>query len=329
MRKAWHAPLLLVLFLASVGACSLGQPEEELRYYHGRLRIEKNSNLSAKEREVESRFAQYLEENTEKAIVLYRRQFGNVINADNARELSKDYAPGGIEVDDPQTNAARGTWSNAVHEPSSALVKEIYRRELSKRPRPDQLDLVVFTAGGAAAGKSTALKGAPDIVNIVKLAQIVYDSTLSGWKSANDRIVQALEAGKKVSIVFVYRDPLEAFVNGALAQIDRMGRIVPIDVFLRTHTGSASVVLRLAAMYESDPRVAISVIDNSRGRGNAAVTDLEFLRRISNKYTAQSLRAKLIGALEDAYEKGKRGERGGITEAVYRAFKGTAPEQNY
>ncbi len=327
MRTLRHLPLLCVIFLSLAGCriVSASQSADETVYYDGELKIEKAKKLSPQEREVEARFARYLEDNTEEAIALYREKFGNVINADNVRELSKDYAPGGIEVNEPRTNAARGMWSNAVHEPASALVKEIYRRELKKRPGPDQLELVVFTAGGTAAGKSTAVKSSPKIAGIVQAAQIVYDSTLAGRRSAGERIEQALEAGKKVSIVFVYRDPLEAFVNGALGQVDRMGRTLPLEVYLQSHLGAPKVTLELAKKYRGDDRVAISVIDNSRGRGNAAVTDLEFLRRVSKKHAERELRAKLVAALEEAYEKGKRGEKGGISETVYRAFKGAAP----
>jgi hypothetical protein len=326
MRRLRRLPLLLVIFLSLAGCqiVSGNQPVDKVRYYPGELKIEKSERLSPKERDIEARFAKYLEDNIEEAITLYRDKFGNVINTDNARELSKDYAPGGVEVNDPQTNAARGMWSNAVHEPASALVKEIYRRELKKRPGPDQLALVVFTAGGAAAGKTTAVRSSPKVADIVQPAQIVNDSTLSSWRSANQRIMQALEAGKKVAIVYVHRDPVEAFVNGALGQIDRLGRTLPLEVYLQTHVDAPRVTLQLAEKFYGDPRVAISVIDNSRGRGNAAVADLDFLRRISNKYTPQGLRAKLTVALEDAYGKGKRGEKGGISETVYRAFKGAS-----
>ncbi|HZD40743.1 MAG TPA: hypothetical protein VE131_08490, partial [Terriglobales bacterium] len=201
---------------------------------------------------------------------------------------------------------------------------EIYRRKLEKPAGPNQLDRVVFTSGGTAAGKTTAITSVAKITNIVRSAQIVYDSTLSSWPSADQKITQALEAGKTVSIVHVYRDPVEAFVNGALSQPDRMGRVAPVEVFIQTHLGAPNVLLRLARKYRDEPRVAISVIDNSRGRGKAVVTDLDFVRRVAKKYTPEELRAKVIQALEDAHEKGKRREKGGISEAVYRAFKGHA-----
>jgi hypothetical protein len=326
MRKVSNLPLLFVVVLALLGSwsCSLSQPGNEASYYPGNLRIEKGRHLSTKEREVEARFARYLEDHTEQAIARYQEQFGKEINTDNARELSKDYAPGGIEATDSQTKTARATWSNAVHEPASALVKEIYKRELKKPAGPRQLDWVVFTAGGTAAGKTTAIKAVPGVAKVVQAAQIIYDSTLSSLRSSPEKITQALEAGKKVSIIYVHRDPVEAFVNGSLSQPDRMGRTIPLEVFLGTYIGAPKVVLQLAGKYKGDPRVAISVIDNSRGRGKAVVADLDFLSRVADQYGAADLRAKLTQGLEDAYEKGKRGEKGGISETVYRAFKGDA-----
>ena len=119
-----------------------------------------------------------------------------------------------------------------------------------------------------------------------------------------------------------YREPVESFVGGALPRAERMGRTIPLEAFLRTHLDAPKVLLQVAEKYKSDSRVAIAVIDNSRGRGKAAISDLKFVRNVVAKYTPQELRARLLRALEDAYEKGKRGEKGGLSEAVYRGFKG-------
>lgn len=300
MRRESSLLLISVVFLALIGSyCfSLGETAEELGYYPGRLRIQQGKNLYTEEREVEARFAKYLEEHTDEAIARYQEKFGKVINTDNARELSQDYAPGGIGAADPKTKAARSTWSNAVHEPSSALVKEIYQRELKKPAAPGQLDRVVFTAGGTAAGKTTALSNVPAIANLAEPAQIIYDTTLSSLNSSLERIAQALEAGKTVTIVYLHRDPVEAFVNGVLPRVERMGRTIPVEVFLETHIGAPKVLLQIAEKYKDDPRVAIAVIDNSRGRGKAVVADLELVNNISTQHSPEELRAKLLRVLE-------------------------------
>jgi hypothetical protein len=331
MRKAMGAYILLAVWFAVVSSwsCSFNPTPGERNFYPGKLRIERAQNLSFEEQKVEARFAEALEQNIDEAITRYQERFGNEINADNARELSTDYAPGGIGATDVQTLAARTTWSNAVHEPASALVKEIYRRELRKAAPHNKLDLVVFTAGGTAAGKTTAIKAVSEIANVVRFAHIIYDSTLSNLQSSLEKIAQALEASKAVSIVYVYRDPLEAFVNGALSQSDRVGRVVPLDVFLHSHLDAPKVVLQIADNYRGDPKVAIGVIDNSRGPGKAVVADLSFVSEVTHKYTPEGLRVKVVHALEDAYEKGKLGKEGGIAEAIYRAVKRNAAEGVY
>ena len=126
---------------------------EDAGHYPGKLGIAKARHLSAAERAVEARFAAYLEAHTDQAIARYIEKFGNEINTDNARELSSDYAPGGIDAEDAATIAARTSWGHAVHEPSSALAKELFRRALRKDTPADRRKQVVFTAGGAGVGQ--------------------------------------------------------------------------------------------------------------------------------------------------------------------------------
>jgi hypothetical protein len=85
------------------------------------------------------------------------------------------------------------------------------------------------------------------------------------------------------------------------------------------------VIAKIADAYKSNDRVAIAVIDNSRGRGNAALSDLEFVKTAAAKYRRDELKTRLFAELEVAYEKGKRGEKDGISEEIYRGIKGDAP----
>ena len=314
-----RAPYALALALLLVFS-SLAKADDVV--YPGKLGIAKAKNLSPRQREVEAKFAAYLESHTDEAIARYREKFGKEINTDNARELSADYAPGGMEAEDAATRAARAEFSAAVHEPSSALTKEIYRRELQNRPKASERNQVVFTGGGAGAGKTTSIHQVEALERAVDAAQIVVDTTLSGLRSSMERIQQALDAGKEVSIIYVYRDPVESFVGGVLPRAERNGRTLPLDAYIETHMGAPEVLQKIADAYKGDKRVEIAVIDNSRGRGAAALADLNFVRRVAGKYTREELKAKLVRALEDAYEKGKRGEKEGISEIIYRGFKG-------
>jgi hypothetical protein len=310
----WLALTVLLCFSSAQGA-------QESGFYPGKLRIARAKDLSPEERQVEARFAEYLETHTDEAIARYTAKYGKEINTDNARELSKDYAPGGPEADDPATRLARTKWSAAVQEPASALTKEIYRRALGKAPSAKQRKQVVFTAGGAGVGKTTSIQQVSGLSGALDGAEMIYDTTLSNFRSAMDKIQEALAAARTVSIIFVYRDPIDSFVGGVLPRAERMGRTLPLEVFLDTHIGAAEVLEKIAQTFKGDDRVAIAVIDNSRGRGNAAAANIAFVKSAAAKYRREELRAKLSAALDEAYEKGKKGEKDGISEAVYKAIK--------
>jgi hypothetical protein len=320
-RTAYFS-LIAFLVLFSI---SIVHPADEASVYPGKLGIQKGRNLSAAEREVEARFAEYLEKHTDEAIARYTKKYGKEINTDNARELSTDYAPGGVDADDQATRAARTKWSSAVHEPSSAFTREIYRRALTKIPPPNQRKQVIFTAGGAGAGKTTSIQQIPGLTQAVEAGEIIYDTTLSSLKTSTERIGQAISAGRMVSIIFVYRDPIDSFVGGILPRAERTGRILPLEAFLDTHIGAAAVLAKIAEAHRDDDRVAIAVIDNSRGRGKAAPSDIGFVKSAAAKYRRDELREALLSALETAYEKGKRGQKEGISESIYRGIKGHAP----
>jgi len=314
-----------LLALVAIISFSFAQAAEDSGLYPGKLAIAKGKNLSAEERQVEARFAEYLETHTDEAIARYTAKYGKEINTDNARELSADYAPGGPDAEDPATKLARTKWSAAVQEPSSALSKEIYRRALQKVPGPGQRKQVVFTGGGAGAGKTTSIEQIAGLSRAVDAAEVIYDTTLSNLKSSMDRVAQGVAAGRTVSIIFVYRDPIDSFVNGVLPRAERMGRTLPLEVFLDTHIGAVEVLEKIAHTYKGDDRVAIAVIDNSRGRGQAAAADIGFVKTMAGKYRREELKAKLSKALDEAYEKGKKREKNGISEVVYKAIKGHAP----
>jgi Zeta toxin len=293
---------------------------EDAGRYPGKLAIAKAKHLSAEEQAVEARFAAYLEAHTDQAIKRYSERFANEIDTDNARELSSDYAPGGIDAEDAATIAARTRWGQAVHEPASALAKELYRRALRKDTPPHRRKQVVFTAGGAGAGKTTSIRTLAGLNHAVRLAEIVCDTTLSTFSSALARITDARAGGRMVSIVYVYRDPVDALVEGVLPRARSTGRTVPLEIILNSHLGSLNGILKIAEAYKNEPWLAIAIIDNRDGTGSAAQADLEFVRKMANKYSRESLQAALSSALEDAYEKGKTGGKNGISETLYRAI---------
>lgn len=264
--------------------------------------IPRADNLRPAEREIETRFAAQLESDVEGAIRQYSdlkgSEGGRILNTDLARELSADYR-------------ADRTRSVAVHEPASWLVKRMYERKLAEAPGKGQDSLVIFSAGGTGAGKSTALEKLAGPTT--HRAQIIYDTNMNTLDSAKSRLEQALEAGKRVDIFYVWRDPVEALINGALPRAMRMGRTVPLAEHAKTHEGAAKVVKQLAEQYKDDGRVTVQVIDNSHGKGNATLGSIDAVPDLAY--------SQLYEQLDTALQAARRS--GAISDAVYRATKDT------
>lgn len=233
---------------------------------------------------------------------------GRILNTDDAREMSPEY-----RMD--------RTRSADVHEPSSAFVKQMYAEKLAKDTPPGRDNMVLFTAGGTGAGKTTGLQEAAKVSDHIKNAEIVYDTNMNTFDSADKKIQQALKAGRNIGIVYTYRDPVEALENGALKRASRMeaemgtGRTVPIEEHFKTHAGSREVMERLQDKYGDDHRFHMMVIDNSRGPGNATVVSgLDKLPKLDHT----AVRKGLNDVLENAYRSGK------ISQAIYEGTRGNA-----
>jgi hypothetical protein len=228
---------------------------------------------------------------------------GRLLNTDIARELSPDYLK-------DRTLAA------AVHEPASAFIKEVYSRMLAAPPAEGRQPLVLFTAGGTGAGKSSGMN-LDEVKGQVHDADIIFDTNMNTYGSAEKKIEQGLRSGREVAVLMVHRDPVDALVNGALPRSMRQekefgsGRTVPLEEHAKTHEGALPTVRSLQMHYNGDARFSVRAVDNSLGRGNAKVVPIDSL-----KLAAGDLHVRLREALDHERQTGK------ISESVYRGFKG-------
>lgn len=233
---------------------------------------------------------------------------GKILNTDTARELSPDYL-------------ADRTKSAVVHEPASQFIKDLYARKLTEDPKPGEQPMVLFTAGGTGAGKTSAIVGLPSMAPVVDQAQIIYDTNMNGYASSRAKIDQALAAGKDVRIVLVVRDPADALVNGALPRAENQrrkfgtGRTVPLREHIRTHIGALETVQRLADEFADHPNVSVRIVDNSLGKGKATERDRAWLRDVQYNDIEQ----RVTAALESEYAAGR------ISAETYRGFAGKEP----
>jgi hypothetical protein len=86
------------------------------------------------------------------------------------------------------------------------------------------------------------------------------------------------------------------------------GRTVPISEHLKTHVGARMTIEQIAKKYRNNGKVQITVVDNSRGKGNAMLSSLDKLPKINENETRKGLR--------DALERAKKS--GAISDAIYR-----------
>jgi hypothetical protein len=246
--------------------------------------FDRQSNLSAADKTVEDASIHKYLKNPSGMLAEYTKQFGDkTANADNARRLFADVGYNGKN-------------SAAVQEASSALNKDVWRKALTN-PQPH----AVLYAGGSGSGKTSAVKGI--LPHIEEHAAAVLDGNLSKMSSAMARIHEAQEAGKEAKVVYVYREPVEAWTEGVIKRMRdnkaEMGRVVPMSTFLQNAPGSLDVAKQL-----KKNGIEVYAVDNSRGRGNAVVMDDASFEKLS--YPSQSaLRSKLMAATNKMLKEGK------------------------
>lgn len=215
---------------------------------------------------------------------------GRVLDTDIARELSPDYR-------------ADRSRSLEVHEAASDFTQRNFETRMAK---PGEGEIVAFMAGGGGSGKSSA---ETLLAPILDRAATVLDGTLSSYDKAERNVQMALDSGRKVAILYVYRDPVDALKYGVLTRAMSGGRTVPIDALVKGHAGSSTVVRKLQAKFGDNPNFKLHVIDNSRGKDNAALSDLESITPV----IIDGLKERFINATEQQYQ------AGAINDVVYRA----------
>jgi soluble lytic murein transglycosylase-like protein len=201
--------------------------------------LERDTTLPPEQRDIEAVAYERTLKETPALIEQYFTKFKNVVDPDKVKELFPEF------VRDPSL-------ARAVHEPSSYLSKQIYAEALKRNEGKP----VVFTAGGGGSGKTEAM---PHAMRAAGLAgdPLTFDSTLSGFKSAVDKIDQARASGAKVVIVYTNRGVEDAFEFAMQRK-----RVVPISVLAKAHVGSSDTLRQLADHYKDAPDVAIHVVNN-------------------------------------------------------------------
>ena len=207
--------------------------------------FEHSPGLSEHERGIENNFYSEVLNNTPKLLADYKSTFGNTIDPDLVKKLDPEFAK------DPSLAAA-------VHEPSSYLSKVIWKTALADKKAAGDKSPVLFTAGGSGSGKSEAMGLAKDILGAPE-DSLTFDSVLGNFDKSVAKINEALK-GQDGPVDIIYTNaPLELAVKLNLQR----GRTVKLDTQLNAHFQASENIKKLAEHYKNDPRVNITVVNNS------------------------------------------------------------------
>jgi hypothetical protein len=210
-----------------------------------------------------------------------RLDFNNVISRDNAKELFLEY--GG-------SPEGRTRFNDAVSDTSGVIAVEVYRRRLAVPLGSEAL--VVLTGGGTGSGKTSVL----DNDERAKYSDVVFDSQTTDAEAGVRRIEQALATGREVDRLYVYREPVDAWINGVLVRADETGRPVSIDGHVASHRDALTTAIALTERYQDDPLVTLRVVDNTGEQRRYIQRDaaLSFLREKLETYNVDSVRTLLL-----------------------------------
>ena len=217
------------------------------------------ADLSPEERAIEQKFAAELAADLAGARQRYEEKFENVLDRNNAQELSPDYA---ADLD------SRQRWSVATLAPAGAFIEWLFFQRLAELPEES---LIAFNAGGQGSGKTTATMAA----NVRHDAALLMDGTLQDELRSRAHVAAARRRNFDVQIRFVYC-PWEKAVRNILRRgVEETGRIVPLRRAAGGHFQSARTVLSLAGDLLAGLG-DIVVIDNSDFE-KPALRDLDWL----------------------------------------------------
>jgi hypothetical protein len=163
------------------------------------------AGMDPDEERVRQEILKKLHADPEHYLTEYAKRFGNIPNADDAATLFDEY------------NGNPAKYLVAVHPAATWIRDELLRRALTTEA-PEGKNRVDFTAGGNAAGKSTALA----VSGVATRAQVVFDSTFSNPEHAKRLIEQPLGAGRTVNVLYVTR-PLGEIFPAIPAALDNKG----------------------------------------------------------------------------------------------------------
>ena len=227
-------------------------------------------NLTPREREVESAFADAYEKNPDKvasdflSLVKSQTKPGDppTFGTDDAKCLSSAW----MHPDQATRAQNRATLNTPLHQTANAIAKKAFLQHLDTLKPGDE---VLVTVGGCGAGKGYALKNVEDALAMKKRAAAVWDSAGDQNATENPWIQKEVEKrGLKASYVFVHVDPVTQWGHPDKGVIKRAGdpndgRMVDAKVFADSYAIGAKNHAAFHQAHKNNPNANFVFIDNS------------------------------------------------------------------
>ena len=175
-----------------------------------------------------------------------------IISSDDMRDLFPPFAA---------SKGGRSIHAQSVQEAVSAISAELYRRALEVDD-PRGFNTVLFTAGGVASGKTTAIQTIDEVKHAAMAAQIIYDGIMRTYENSLRRMNMALDADKLVGVVYVFT-PIEKSAVWLVDRAVETGRVVQADVAGRSHWQAPHTFLKLIEGFDGNDAVSFRLIDKS------------------------------------------------------------------
>lgn len=168
-----------------------------------------------------------------------------ILSSDGIKDLTGDYAP-------------------ENHPIYSQATKQLFEQEVPQNPHPT----VKFTAGGPGSGKTDFL-----LPSMSKdFNGVIYDSTLSDYKTLQDRLATTKAAGKTPHVYGIVPDTAVAR-HFADVRGEQTGRVIPQDFFDKTHKGVVDTLHTALTNGDLTPE-QVHLLDTRNMTDPAAIRDL-------------------------------------------------------
>lgn len=192
---------------------------------------------------------------------------------------------------------------------ASGTMKSLVYDDLLKTQQGIKNNTVLITAGGSGSGKTTAVQAGGD-EPLKEKYPIIVDTTFSNNSAIKD-IQKALDNDYKVHITYTFRDPAEAWVDGALKRVGEEGRVVSEGYFLRSHLDANRNIIKAYNKFKDTENVQFDFYRNVSGKG---ISEVSFDNISKHLYNRDTLATAIEEATDKAYEQKQ------ITKQQYKSL---------